>query len=228
MISETFNIDCIEGMKQYPDKYYDLAIVDPPYGINMDGGKIGGNNCGKAKDYTQKNWDKEPPSIEYFKELMRVSKNQIIWGANHFISRMPFDSSCWIIWDKDNSGNFADCEMAWTSFNTAVRKYKFRWNGMLQQNMKDKEIRIHPTQKPIALYEWIFTNYAKEGDLILDTHLGSQSSRIAAYKAKLDFIGFELDKEYFEQGNQRFEEFKIQFEQEIGTEKILKNQHRLF
>ena len=122
-----YNIDCIEFMKTKPDNYYDLAIVDPPYGINMDGGKIGGNNCGKAKDYTQKDWDKEPPSLEYFKELMRVSKNQIVWGANHFISRMPFDSSCWIIWDKENGENdFADCEMAWTSFSTAVRKFNFR------------------------------------------------------------------------------------------------------
>jgi len=200
-----YNIDCIEFMKTKPDKYYDLAIVDPPYGINMDGGKIGGNNCGKAKDYTQKDWDKEPPSPEYFKELMRVSKNQIIWGANHFISRMPFDSSCWIIWDKDNSGNFADCEMAWTSFNTAVRKYKFRWNGMLQQNMKDKEIRIHPTQKPIKLYEWLLTNYAKKGQKVFDSHLGSGSSAIAAHYFGVDFVGCELDKDYFEAAKARFD-----------------------
>ena len=198
-----YNIDCIEFMKTKPDKYYDLAIVDPPYGINMDGGKIGGNNCGKAKDYTQKDWDKEPPSPEYFKELMRVSKNQIIWGANHFISRMPFDSSCWIIWDKDNSGNFADCEMAWNSFNTAVRKYKFRWNGMLQQNMKDKEIRIHPTQKPVALYKWLLDKYAKEGDKILDTHLGSMSIAIACADYGFELVGCELDKEYYDKGIQR-------------------------
>lgn len=205
-----YNIDCIEFMKTKPDKYYDLAIVDPPYGINMDGGKIGGNNCGKAKDYTQKDWDKEPPSPEYFKELMRVSKNQIIWGANHFISRMPFDSSCWIIWDKDNSGNFADCEMAWTSFNTAVRKYKFRWNGMLQQNMKDKEIRIHPTQKPKDLYRWILKNYAKPNDLILDTHGGSMSISIACDMEGFDLDICELDKEYFEAGLKRYNEYKQQ------------------
>jgi site-specific DNA-methyltransferase (adenine-specific) len=205
-----YNIDCIEFMKTKPDKYYDLAIVDPPYGINMDGGKIGGNNCGKAKDYTQKNWDKEPPSIEYFKELMRVSKNQIIWGANHFISRMPFDSSCWIIWDKDNSGNFADCEMAWTSFNTAVRKYKFRWNGMLQQNMKDKEIRIHPTQKPKDLYRWILKNYAKPNDLILDTHGGSMSISIACDMEGFDLDVTEIDTEYFINGQKRYEQYKQQ------------------
>lgn len=205
-----YNIDCIEFMKTKPDNYYDLAIVDPPYGINMDGGKIGGNNCGKAKDYTKKDWDKEPPSLEYFKELMRVSKNQIVWGANHFISRMPFDSSCWIIWDKDNSGNFADCEMAWTSFNTAVRKYKFRWNGMLQQNMKDKEIRIHPTQKPKDLYRWILKNYAKPNDLILDTHGGSMSISIACDMEGFDLDVTEIDKEYFDAGIKRYEQYKQQ------------------
>ena len=205
-----YNIDCVEFMKTKPDNYYDLAIVDPPYGINMDGGKIGGNNCGKAKDYTQKDWDKEPPSLEYFKELMRVSKNQIVWGANHFISRMPFDSSCWIIWDKDNSGNFADCEMAWTSFNTAVRKYKFRWNGMLQQNMKDKEIRIHPTQKPKDLYRWILKNYAKPNDLILDTHGGSMSISIACDMEGFDLDVTEIDTEYFINGQKRYEQYKQQ------------------
>ena len=205
-----YNIDCIEFMKTKPDNYYDLAIVDPPYGINMDGGKIGGNNCGKAKDYTQKDWDKEPPSLEYFEQLMRVSKNQIVWGANHFISRMPFDSSCWIIWDKDNSGNFADCEMAWTSFNTAVRKYKFRWNGMLQQNMKDKEIRIHPTQKPKDLYRWILKNYAKPNDLILDTHGGSMSISIACDMEGFDLDVTEIDTEYFINGQKRYEQYKQQ------------------
>ena len=205
-----YNIDCIKFMKNKPDNYYDLAIVDPPYGINMDGGKIGGNNCGKAKDYTQKDWDKEPPSLEYFNELMRVSKNQIIRGANHFISRMPFDSSCWIIWDKDNSGHFADCEMAWTSFNTAVRKYKFRWNGMLQQNMKDKEIRIHPTQKPKDLYRWILKNYAKPNDLILDTHGGSMSISIACDMEGFDLDVTEIDTEYFINGRKRYEQYKQQ------------------
>lgn len=204
LISDIYLMDCIEGMKQYPDNYFELAIVDPPYGIKMDGGKIGGDNCGKAKDYTKKEWDNEPPPLEYFYELFRVSKNQIVWGANHFISRMPYDSSCWLIWDKDNSGNFADCEMAWTSFDTAVRKFKFRWNGMLQQNMKDKEVRIHPTQKPVALYKWLLDKYAKQGDKILDTHLGSASSRIATYDLNFDFTGFELDPEYIEQSTIRF------------------------
>ena len=150
--------------------------------------------------------DLNAPEQSYFDELFRISKNQIIWGANHFISRMPFDSSCWIVWDKDNGAtDFADCELAWTSFDTAVRKFKFKWQGMLQQDMKNKESRIHPTQKPIALYKWLLTNYAKQGDKILDTHLGSGSSRIAAYDLGFDFTGFELDKEYFEAQEKRFQ-----------------------
>jgi site-specific DNA-methyltransferase (adenine-specific) len=201
-------MDCIEGMKQYPDKWFDLAVVDPPYGIDVaKTGKVGGNNAGKANDYGAKEWDKQPPNEEYFHQLFRVSKNQIVFGANHFISKMPHDSSCWLVWDKDNSGNFADCELAWTSFDPAVRKFQWRWNGMLQQNMKDKEKRIHHTQKPVALYDWIFHNYAKPDFKILDTHLGSQSSRIAAHKHGLDFTAFELDEEYFEKGNKRFDEY---------------------
>ena len=209
--SEVYMMDCIQGMKKYPDKYFDLAVVDPPYGIGEDGAK-NHSRVNKAKPtlYTDKCWDREPPPLEYFYELFRVSKNQIIWGANHFISRMPYDSSCWLIWDKDNTGDFADCEMAWASFKTAVRKYKFRWNGMLQGNMKDKEIRIHPTQKPAALYDWIFTKYANEGMKILDTHLGSGSSRIAANKAKLNFVGFEIDEEYFTKAEQRYADFTSQ------------------
>ena len=206
------NIDCMEGMKQYPDKYFDLAIVDPPYGIGMDGGNIGGNNLGKAKDYTKKQWDDKAPDKEYFNQLFRVSKKQIIWGANHFISRIPFDSSCWVVWDKLNSGNFADCELAYTNFNTAVRKFEFRWNGMLQGDMKNKEIRIHPTQKPVALYEWLLKNYAKQGDKILDTHVGSASSLIACYNLGFDCVGFELDEDYFKLASRRIENRKNQMD----------------
>ena len=211
MRSDVLNMDCIEAMKQYPDKHFELAIVDPPYGINMDGGKIGGNNCGTAKNYTKKNWDEKAPKIEYFMELQRVCKNQIIWGANHFIQNIPnANSSCWIVWDKDNTGNFADCELAYTSFKTSVRKFEFRWNGMLQGNMKNKEHRIHPTQKPVALYRWLLQNYAKQGDKILDTHLGSGSSRIAADMEGFDFVGYELDKEYFDASVKRYNEYKLQ------------------
>jgi site-specific DNA-methyltransferase (adenine-specific) len=229
-LSETFNRDCVEAMKEYPDNYWDLAVVDPPYGIDINNQSQGkGGGVARKIDYTKKDWDKTAPEIIYFNELRRVSKNQIIWGANHFISKLPYDSSCWIVWDKDNGEtDFADCELAWTSFKTAVRRFKWTWAGMRQHNMKNKEERIHPTQKPIALYDWIFVNYAKPNDKILDTHLGSQSSRIAAYKAGLDFTGFELDKEYFEQGNKRFNDFLTVYEQEVGKEKILNNQTRLF
>ena len=211
LVSEVYLMDNIELMKHYPDKYFDLAVVDPPYGIGEDGAS--NHSRGKfAKPtlYTSKNWDKEPPPPEYFSELIRVSKNQIVWGANHFISRIPFDSSCWIVWDKDNTGNFADCELAWTSFDSAVRKYQYRWNGMLQQNMKNKEQRLHPTQKPVALYDWLLYNYSKPNDIILDTHLGSGSSRIAAHKAGLSFVGFEIDADYYAAQGKRFKTFTSQ------------------
>ena len=206
-----YNKDCLEAMKEMSDNQFDLAIVDPPYGIDMDGGNIGGNNLTKAKDYTKKDWDKSAPSREYFIELKRVSKNQIIWGANHFIQNIPkANSSCWIVWDKDNTGNFADCELAYTSFKSAVRKYKFRWNGMLQGDMKNKEHRIHPTQKPVKLYEWLLMNYAKEGDKILDTHLGSGSIAIACHNLGYDLEGYELDKEYYDNALKRIKQHQAQ------------------
>ncbi len=134
-MNKIHNMDCLEFMKQVPDNYFDLVLTDPPYGINMDGGNIGGNNLGKAKDYVKKSWDMHPPSKEHFNELLRISKKSIIFGANHFMDLIPYRSSCWLVWDKDNSGNFADSELAYTNFNTAVRNYKFRWNGMIQQDM---------------------------------------------------------------------------------------------
>ena len=224
MISDVANMDCMEYMKQFPDKFFDLAVVDPPYGIGEDGAKNHSRGkLAKAQQYTPKNWDKSAPDISYFTELQRVSKNQIIWGANHFISRIPYDSSCWIVWDKVNGKNdFADCELAWTSFHKAVRKFVFQWAGMLQGNMKDKEVRIHPTQKPRALYAWIFENFSRGGQKILDTHLGSGSSRIAAYHAGLDFWGCELDKEYFDKANERFEK-ECHGVEVIGDSRIIQN-----
>jgi site-specific DNA-methyltransferase (adenine-specific) len=203
----------MELMSRYPDKYFELAIIDPPYGIGENGDK----NHTRGKLTKSKNYkafagnDKNAMNMEFFKELFRVSKNQIIWGANHFISRIPYDSSAWIVWDKDNGENdFADCELAWTSFKKAVRMYKYRWNGLLQQDMKNKEFRIHPTQKPVGLYKWLLKNYASEGDKILDTHLGSGSSRIAADKMGYDFYACELDRDYFEAQEKRFKEYKSQ------------------
>lgn len=207
MLSEVTNEDCMALMARYPDKYFDLAIVDPPYGIGEANEKRMLSRHHTQKKYAGKTWDKKSPDINYFNELIRVSKNQIIWGANHFISKIPYNSSCWLFWDKDRYGDFADGELAWTSFKTAVRKYKYIWDGFRKQNPEE---RFHPTQKPIALYDWIFKNYSKPTDKILDTHLGSGSSRIAAYKNKLHFVGCELDKEYFEAQEKRFNNFKSQ------------------
>lgn len=169
-VSEVYNCDCLEYMKSLPDKYFDLCIADPPYGIKADikqfkrGGKKSKNAKCASKCYKQSNWDVASPSLELFNEVFRVSKNAIIFGANHFIEKIPYNSSCWIVWNKDNGSNtYADCELAWTNFHSAVRIFKYKWHGMLQENMKNKEIRIHPTQKPVALYSWLLDNYAMGG-----------------------------------------------------------------
>ena len=191
-------MDCMDFMKLLPDKAFDLAIVDPPYGIGA-GGAMGGDVLAKNKNYkVYSGADKASSEKVYFDELKRVSKNQIIFGANYMTTKINADSSCWLVWDKENGeNNFADCELAYTSFKTAVRKFAFKWQGMLQGDMKHKEERIHPNQKPVKLYEWILSNYAKPGDRILDTHLGSGSSRIAAYNLGFDFTGVEKDEFYF-------------------------------
>ena len=197
--------DCMALMARYPDKHFDLAIVDPPYGIGEASGREASRNSapGRAQTvvkYAVKSWDKSPPPMEYFAELRRVSRNQIIWGGNYF--PLP-PTSCWVVWDKDNSGDFADCELAWTSFKTAVRKFKFRWNGMLQENMAEKEVRIHPTQKPVALYRWLLENYAKPGQRVLDTHLGSGSHAIAAHYYGTHLTACEIDADYFREASDR-------------------------
>lgn len=202
------NGDCLEVLRGLKDKSFSLAIVDPPYGIGASDYQRGGTQYGKSlarcKSYDKKQWDNYPPPSAYFIELQRVSKNQIIWGANHFISRMPYDSSCWVVWDKDNGNNgYADCELAWTSFDCAVRRFKFKWQGMLQENMKEKEVRIHPTQKPVALYKWLLDRFAKPGDTILDTHLGSGSICIAAHDLGFTMLGIELDEKYYQAAKQR-------------------------
>lgn len=208
MAVELLNCDCMEYMATQPDNAFDLAIVDPPYGI----GESGATNKSRsklaiAKDYKPFHGDDlEPMKLEYFKELRRVSRNQVIWGANHFVDLNPIRSSCWLVWDKVNgSSDFADCELAWTSFNSAVRMLKYQWAGMLQQDMKNKEVRIHPTQKPMRLYQWILDNYAKPSQRILDTHLGSGSSAIAAHYFGCDFVGCEIDEDYYAAAKQRFD-----------------------
>ena len=202
---ELLHMDCMKYMADQPDNSFDLAICDPPYGIGESGGKDSRNRVISVV-HEKKEWDKDSPEDEYFLELQRVSKNQIIWGANHFIDRLAKASPCWIVWDKDNGeSDFSDCELAYTSFKTAVRRYKFKWAGMLQGDMKNKEHRIHPTQKPVKLYDWLLKNYAKPDQRILDTHLGSGSSAIAAHYFGCDFVGMEIDKDYYDAACQRFD-----------------------
>ena len=202
--SEVYNEDCIEVMKRYEDNYFDIAVVDPPYGLDLANMNMGAGKSKKAskiqnRKWKPKDWDKETPTAEYFAELFRVSKNQIIWGGNYF--DLP-PCKNYIIWDKEipEGLSFADCEMAWTSFDKAPKM--FRYSAYL-----DKQSKFHPTQKPVKLYDWIFHKYTEEGMKILDTHLGSGSSRISANRYKLVFVGCEIDEEYFKKQNRRYADF---------------------
>ena len=208
-ISDCRLADCMDFMREFPDKYFDLAIVDPPYGIDADNKNNGKNSdrhekTSKAKinTYKKTNWDNATPNDEYFNELKRISKEQIIWGANYFglVGGMLY-------WHKNvTMPTYSTGELAYLSWLQKIDFVNITWHGMLQQNMKNKEERIHPTQKPIALYSWLLENYAKPGDKILDTHLGSGSSRIAAYKKGFDFWGCEIDADYFAASEKRFRE----------------------
>jgi site-specific DNA-methyltransferase (adenine-specific) len=198
LVSDIYLMDCIEGMKQYPDKYFDLAVVDPPYGINVTEQTIGGSSLKKYKKLG--NWDNEPPKIDYWNELFRISKNQIVWGANYFNQNLE-QGNKWLVWDKMLDIDSSHFEIAWTSFKGAerfIRSSRSKIQGF--QNPS----RFHPTEKPVYLYDWIFKNFATEGMKVLDTHLGSGSSRIAAYKGGFNFVGFEIDSEYIEKSTIRF------------------------
>ena len=201
--SKVFNMDCIEGMKQYPDNYFELAIVDPPYGIARFGNRVELSNrlCKEAKI---NKWDVKP-NQDYFDELFRISNNQIIWGANNFVLP-PTEYFC--IWDKKQTvDNFASAEYAWVSMGLKKPAKIFEYSiHKTMADRKDEGGKIHPTQKPVKLYKWLLTNYAKEGDKILDTHLGSGSSRIAAYDLGFEFTGFELDEDYFKASEKRFKQ----------------------
>lgn len=223
-------MDCMELMRGYPDKHFELAIVDPPYNQTF----------GKTFDYaTGRNAENHKsrlagisnvkvsgamnsvPPVEYFEELQRVSKHQIIWGANHMMKKINRDSPSWIIWDKQNGENgYADAELAFTSHDKAARLFRYRWSGMLQGDMANKEARIHPTQKPVALYRWLLANYAKAGDKILDTHLGSMSHAIAAHYAGLHLTGCELDPDYFTAGINRVKRETAQMDMFADSPKI--------
>lgn len=238
MRSEVLNTDCMEGMKEFPDKYFELAIVDPPYGIGISKANTVGfgtqfdTRNGKnvlvnsvRRNWESKDWDNAPPSKEYFAELKRVSKNQIIWGVNYF---NYFFGSGRIVWDKVCNDEMNDsAEEAYCSLHKGIKMFRFLWNGIMQGksptegeipqgNKSLYENRIHPTQKPIALYKWLLKNYASIGDKILDTHMGSQSSRIAAFDMGFSYTGFEIDKDYFDAGCKRFEMFKSQTKLEFA------------
>lgn len=215
-----YNMDCMQGMKEFPDKYFDLAIVDPPYGDVTCGGymsnKMGGGIAKNRNDYHLSVFESDKPEAAYFKELKRVSKNQIIWGGNYFT---PFldSSQCWVVWDKQKPDgfSFADCELAYTSFDLASRIFRFQWSGMMQGDMKNKEQKIHPTQKPVRLYSWLLQKYAKPGDKILDTHVGSASSLIACYQMGFDYVGFELDPIYYKLAKERLDAAESQIRIEL-------------
>ena len=222
--SKVFNMDCMEGMKQYPDKYFDLAIVDPPYFSGPEkrkyyGQEISGHGVRRI-DYTPLDETWQIPSHEYFEELYRISKHQIIWGCNYYPEVYP--GSGRIFWDKVNDqSDFSDGEIAFCSKISSVRIFRYMWNGMMQGrgdgtskqmqgNKSLNEKKIHPTQKPISLYRWLYKNYAKPGDKILDTHLGSGSSRIAAFEFGVDFTAYEKHLTYFEAQEKRFNQYKSQ------------------
>lgn len=197
--SKAFNEDCLPAMKQYADKHFDLALVDPQYGIKITREQMGSY----VTKQDRRTWDNEPPSEEYFQELVRISKYQIIFGANYFMSMLPFNSRCWIVWDKGEmmyGRDFAEVELAWTSFDKPSKIYKHH-----AQKQPD---RIHPTQKPVKLYDRIYRDFLPEGGRVLDSHLGSGSNRIASHRAgNIEFTGFEIDREYFEAQEKRFRNF---------------------
>ena len=200
---ELIHGDCMEGMKRYPDKYFELAIVDPPYGTEGDIERTGGPWSTKyQRDKTIKNWDFIPDRL-YFDEIFRVSRNQIIWGGNYFTEYLK-NNRCFVIWEKETISetfSMSMCEYAWSSFNENSKLFKYR---------PQDSGRIHPTQKPVKLYEWLLKNYAKSGDKILDTHLGSGSIAIACYNLDFSIVGFEIDIDYYNGAVNRLEEHKKQ------------------
>ena len=214
-----YNMDCLEGMKQFPDKYFDLAIVDPVYGGVTKGGYmthnkgqwLGGKSKAREKGYHDAVWKQEKTGPEYFEELFRVSKNQIVWGGNYFTNCLP-ESQCWVVWDKEKPDGitFADVELAWTSFNEAAKIFRYKWNGFMQGDMKNKEFRINPCQKPVRLYEKLLWWFAKSGDKILDTHVGSASSLVACQKMGYQYVGFEIDETYYNDAKKRLDDESAQ------------------
>ncbi len=192
--TKIYNMDCLTGMIAL--RPFDVIVTDPPYGISVaTTGYVGGNNLAKAKDYEKQDWDKNKLPRIYLELMKYVSRHQIIFGGNYYGEYLG-DTKSYIVWDKDNSGNFADCELAWTSFDRAVRKIKHRWNGMLQQNMKEKELRLHPTQKPLPVMIEIIENYTNASDLVCDPFMGSGTTLVAAKALGRKAVGFEINPKY--------------------------------
>lgn len=199
-----YNADCMEVMKDIPDKFFELTITDPPYGIGFDN---------KIREAKTKKWDSAMPTDEYFNELKRVSKNQIIWGANYFPYLWKNGCKGFVFWNKDvNFDSYSAGELAYTSFDKPAKYFYYAWNGLADgiRGRNKKEKTIHPTQKPVALYKWILTNYAKQGDKILDTHFGSLSIGIACHDLGFDLTACELDKDYYEAGKKRLKQHQSQ------------------
>lgn len=207
-LNTIYNEDCLETMRRMPDGFVDLIVTDPPYGLNISKtGLVGGadskTKLARLTQYTASDWDNSIPSKEIFDEIFRVSKNQVIFGGNYFVEYLR-NSPCWIVWDKENgSTSFADCELAWTSFKTSVRIKRYRWNGMLQGDMKNKEKRYHPTQKPVAVMRWILSKYSTPEDLIYDPFMGSGTTARACKDLGRNYIGSEISKEYCEIAEKR-------------------------
>jgi site-specific DNA-methyltransferase (adenine-specific) len=206
-LNRLYLMDCMEGMKQFPDKYFSIAIVDPPYGISINH-NMGRRKGDKHSNYKKVTWDNEPPPPEYFDELFRVSKNQIIWGANYF--QLP-PTKCFIVWKKPQISedvSFSMCEYAWASFDSTAKVIEI---------YGQEADRIHPTQKPVRLYKWLLNRYAKQGDKILDTHVGSASSLIACYDMGFDYMGFEIDPDYHAAATKRLAEHMAQIRLPLPT-----------
>lgn len=207
-LNKLYNMDCMQGMKEFPDGFFDLAIVDPPYGIGIDGQKkrVCGNPKHNRKEHIRKSWDKTIPPPEYFRELERVSKAKVIWGGNYFVPYLEQGHKGWLVWDKGQHGlTMSDCELAYTSFDTPTRVFVCNRVELLNDGT------IHPTQKPVKLYSWVLSLFARKGMKILDTHAGSGSSLIACYRqGGLDFVGFEIDEDYCRAANERLEQEQAQ------------------
>lgn len=211
LIGQIICDDMMNILPQLPDKCIDLILTDPPYGIGESTGKNRSTGTlAKPKEYAIKDWDKFKPTPEMFKEMFRVSKHQIIFGGNFFADNLP-PSSCWLVWDKQTGTSpYADAELAYTNFKGAVRKYEWLWSGMLQQDMTNKEERIHPTQKPVGLFMKILLDWSKEGQLILDPFAGSGTTAIACHKTKRNFICIEKESDYVEGAKARLTEVQKQ------------------